>query len=225
MPDIILGDFSTDITPPNVTNPYPDNGLIDQNKNTNIEFDITDTESGVDINSIVVYIEGILAFSTGSFQNGYTGSLTDVGGGTWHVVLITPSSYDSYAIINITVDAQDQAIPANVMAQYSWSFKIEDYEPPYILNNVPTGINQPINVFVEFDLLDDGAGVDLPSVVVTIGGVVAYFNSTFQPGFQGVFSIVTGSPSNYHFRIDSDPNYSGWTTYLVEVEADDLAPA
>lgn len=120
---------------------------------------------------------------------------------------------------------------ANVMPTYSWSFQVEDYEPPYVdAGWSPTGTGVPTTTLIEFDLKDDGAGVDIENVTVFVGGVEAYNwdgvgvpNDGFKAGFDGLSSAVTGTPASYHFVIDADPNYDEYTSYTVRVEARDLA--
>jgi len=226
MSDVVLGEFSTDVTPPEVTNPSPTG--VGAARDTDVEFDITDTEAGVDLGSLGMIIGGVDVIVGGVFETpDYDGTIVDTGGGTWHVAVTTHPDFASYITVSITIDGQDQAPLANVMGQYSWSFETEDYEAPYVDvgSNSPTGTGVPVTTLIEFDLKDDGAGVDLASVIVTVGGVLAYDGSAggFQLGFDGLSSTVTGTMASYHFVIDADPNYVEWVTYEVIVNADDLA--
>lgn len=229
MSDLYFGEFSTDTTPPLVTNPSPTG--VDAPRSSNVEFDITDTETGVDTSSVVVTVGGTEVYSGGSFQNSWTGSFTDMGGGTWHMIATPPAVLGSYTSYLVTVNGQDLAPIPNVMSEYSWSFTTEDDEAPYVdVGYAPTGIDVPTTALVVFDLKDDGLGVDLTAVIVRIGGVEAYnWDGVGVPndGFKGDF--ITGSsvaavsaPNHYQFTIDKTPDYDEWTAYLVEVEARDL---
>lgn len=108
MPDVILGEFSTDVTPPEVTDPSPTPSCYGFPRDCVVEFDITDTETGVDLTSLDVSLNGVPAIVGGFFQTpDYDGTITDAGGGTWHVAITTHPDFDSYASVEVTVDAQD----------------------------------------------------------------------------------------------------------------------
>ena len=227
MSDLFFGEFSTDVTPPEVTNPSPGNGLIGVARDADIEFDITDTETGVDTTAVIVYIGGVKAYDggAGGFQAGYiTGStFLDMGGGTWHMLINPAADLGSYVLVAVTVDGHDLAPVANVMSQYSWSFTTIDDEAPYVQNNTPTGPDTPVTALIEFDLKDDGLGVDVDSLNVTVGGVAAIVGGAFVSPFDGLSSAITGTPASYHVVIDANPDYDEWTTYEVIVNARDLA--
>jgi hypothetical protein len=228
--DLFFGEFSTDVTPPEVTVPSPTG--IDVPRNSDVEFNITDLETGVDPSSVVVTVGGTTVYSGGAFQNSWTGSFTDMGGGVWHMTAAPPAVFDSYSSYLVTVNGQDQAPIPNVMGEYSWSFTTEDDEAPYVdVGYSPVGPGTPTTALVQFDLKDDGVGVDLTAVIIRIGGVEAYNwdgvgspNSGFKTGFNGLSSAVTAvsAPNHYQFVVDADPNYDEWTAHLVEVEARDL---
>jgi hypothetical protein len=229
MPDVILGEFSTDVTPPEVTNPSPVNGAQFVARDADVEFDITDLEAGVDTASVEVSVGGVIVFTGGAFATPtYDGTFTDMGGGTWHFALTTHPDLASYTTINVTVDGQDLAPLANVMAQYAWSFTTEDYEAPYVdVGYAPTGAGVAISALITFDLKDDGAGVDLGTVNVTVGGVPAFVSGKFQTGFDGPSSAIDESlaPNVYGFTIDASPDYGEYTTYEVAVDASGLRQA
>jgi hypothetical protein len=179
MADVVLGEFSTDLTPPEVTNASPTGTGVP--KTDPVEFDIDDAEAGVDTASIVVVIGGVTAFSGDSLQNGFTGGLSGPVGSVYHMSLLPPGGqWGSYITIGVTVDAQDLSPLGNIMPQYSWSFDTEDYEAPYVdAGWSPTGVDVLLTEHIVFDLADDGNGVDLTTVVVTVGGVPS--SSTRHP--------------------------------------------
>lgn len=229
MSDLFLGEFSTDLTPPEVTNPYPAPPDYAFPKDYTVEFDITDTETGVDTASLNVSLDGVPAIVDGVFQGpDYGGTISGPVDGTYHVEITTHPDFDSYASVEVTVDAQDLAPIPNVMSQYVWSFDTEDYEPPYVDSGwAPTGTGVPVTALVAFTIKDDGAGVDLDTLNVTVGGVPAIVGGAFQAGFQGGASAIDDSlaPQVYGVVIDASPDYDEWTTYEVIVNADDLAVA
>lgn len=219
MSDLYFGEFGADIAPPVVTNPSPTG--VDRPRNSNIEFDITDTDSGVNTATVIVVVAGTIAYSAGAPKNGYAGSFLDTGGGTWHMLLIPPSPHANLTTINITVDADDMA--GNTMSTFGWPFVTADEIAPVVTNNVPTGLAEPQTVNVVFDIGDDGAGVDLANTVVKIGGVVAYDGVNFVNGYDGLESAVTGAPASYHLVVDRETIYAGLTLYDVDVDSRDLA--
>jgi hypothetical protein len=225
--DLFFGTFSTDTSAPVVTAPFPANGLTGVDEDSNVSFTITDADAGVDLTSLIVRVGGVTVYDggAGGFQPGYTGTVTDVGGGAYEVVVDPTLDMDSYADIDVTVDAQDLAPLPNVMPQYSWGFKVRDYEPPYKDNEAPTGTDHPTNSLIVVDIKDDAAGVDLAEVVIKVNGVEAYSSGAFQPGFQGPASDVdvTGAPNIYRFTIDPLPELDELQTYNVSVKAKDLA--
>ena len=129
MPDIFLGEFGLDITPPVVSGFFPGNGTIDIPNNTDVYFDIADDDEGVDLSSIVVVLEGVTAFQNSAGQNGWGAVVTGTSA-SYHIVL-TPSIYLPIGtLIDCTVDGQDLASPPNVMTTYTSSFTTE-YTNPY----------------------------------------------------------------------------------------------
>jgi hypothetical protein len=240
MPEFFWSFTTADETAPSVSNNLPTGSNVPHN--TNISFDITDTGSGVDLTTLVVTIDGSTAYDwdgigvpDDGFQPGYDGlasTITGPVGGTYSVTIDPTSDLPNYSSIPVYIDASDLASPPNVMSTFNWSFTTEDNIAPYVTNNTPTSPpRRPITSLVEFDISDPGIGVDIESVIVTIGGVEAYNwdgvggpNDGFKPGFQGAGSAVTGTPSSYHFAIDKDPDYAGFTTYEVIVNASDLSP-
>ena len=192
---------------------------------TNIAFDITDDGMGIASSAITVTINGDTALVAGVFQSPYDGpgsAITTIAGGR-HVVIDPSADLDAFEVYTVDVDAQDLA--GNVMTTFSWFFQTSDVIGPVLTNNVPTGVDVVIESLVEFDITDIGAGIDLTTLVVTIGGVSAYDGGAggFQVGFLGLGSAITPIANGYHVAIDKDPDYAGWTTYWVFVDVSDLA--
>lgn len=229
MSDLFLGELSTDVTPPEVTYPWPDPGMTGVAKDEYISFRLTDLETNVDPDSVVITVNGVVAWSGRLEQNGFTVYEYDGSGdGIWDYDIYAPADFASYAVIEVTVDAQDLAVLPNVMDQYVWSFQIDDYEDPYVEDPgyAPVGPGIAQSALITFLLKDDGAGVDLTQTKVTVGGVVAYDGGAggFQGEFVGGASAVdaTGAPNVYGFTIDKTPDYAEYTTYQVKVESRDL---
>jgi len=243
MPDIILGGFGTDVTPPEVTNNLPIG--IDASRFSNVSFDITDTETGVDLTFLTVVVDGNLAYDwdgvgvpNDGFKSGYNGpasAITGPVGGTYHVVVDPTSAFGNWKNIPVAINAQDLAPSPNIMSEFLWIFRTADTVSPAATNAFPTGIGVSISTWVTFDVIDDGAGVDLANTTIQIGGVTVYdWDGTgdredgFQPGWE-TSSFITDilSPPNpypgFRFEIKKNTDYAEWTNYTVDVYLQDLA--
>jgi hypothetical protein len=221
MPDIYTGEAGTDVTAPVVTNNTPTGSYV--SRATDIEFDISDTGSGVDSTTITVTVDGNNAIVNGVFQAGYVGSIVGTAA-SYHVTINPDSDLPNFSSVPITVDADDLEVPPNAMLTFNWSFTTDDTTVPFVTSNSPTGSGVAVTALVEFDLSDAGTGVDLGSVDVTIGGASAFAGSKFQTGFDGPASDLddSGAPNVYGFTIDASPDYAEYTTYETIVNASDF---
>ena len=103
-----------DTTPPYTQdhNPLPD--ATEVSRDTNIIVHIKDDGDGVDQSSIIMTVEGTTVTPT------ITGTAQD------YTLTYTPAApFDYEQVVDVTIDAQDLASPANVMPQDSYSFSIE----------------------------------------------------------------------------------------------------
>lgn len=102
-----------------------------------------------------------------------------------------------------------------------------DLAPPYLTNQDPApsagNVSRYTNLLL--DLLDDYTGVDLSTVRIWVGGVLAYRGDTdtFLAPFDGSLSSRTAITKGHRFVIDNTGVYSEYTLVLVEVYAYDLA--
>jgi hypothetical protein len=231
--DLFFGEFSTDITPPAVTAHSPTG--VGVARDTDIVIDLWDDELGVDTASIGVTVNGVAAVLGGVFQAGFSGSITDIGGGTWRVTINPATDLPNYVSIPVKVNAQDLAPLPNVMAEFSWSFQTEDSVNPTIFANTPTGIDVPVGSWIEFKATDDGSGIDLVNTVVEVNGVTVYdWDGTGSPddGFQAgwdaasYITVLTAPPESfpgYKFWIKKNGNLADLTPFLVSVQTQDVA--
>lgn len=106
MTDIFIGDLSLDAIPPIISNYFPTG--VGVPITTNIGFDVTDVGSGINLSSLEVTIEGVIAYQSGSQQNGFVVAVTPILDG--YSVLITPPAPFSYAQeVNVSVYVEDNA--------------------------------------------------------------------------------------------------------------------
>jgi Tol biopolymer transport system component len=101
-----------------------------------------------------------------------------------------------------------------------------DITSPYTLNHdpIPGATTVPIDANIVIHILDDGSGVDLTTVIMTVEDEIVYDGS--NPGSYP-FTTVEGDPSDYTITYDStaDPRVNIVNNQLVNVtvDASDLA--
>lgn len=98
------GSCGSDKTPPVITEIYPENNAMLAPLDTNIEFTITDTNSGVDIDQLKVDINGVIYSKEGENSFNYSGSPA-----AYRVTIDPPDSFSERKPINIKIQAQDKA--------------------------------------------------------------------------------------------------------------------
>ena len=200
-----------DIQPPYTGEWEPEPDVDDVSVDTNVSFNIYDNIEGVDLNSVVVNIQGIqfthlnTSFSYQTIPNGYT------------VTLDLPHNFDYGEIVTIQIDAADLCQPANVMPTFIYNFQCEyDSDSPYILgyDPEPGQQNVPIDTNINFHICDDGLGTDINSVVVNVQDItytVANGNLSYS-----------GGADDYLIIIDPLYNFSYEDTVNVSINASDL---
>ncbi|MFH1714026.1 MAG: fibronectin type III domain-containing protein [Candidatus Nealsonbacteria bacterium] len=112
-----------DTTWPTISGHSPAEGASVIEPNTNISVSISDSESGVDVSTIVMTVEGAVVSPDLS------------GSPSSYTLIYDPSVNFNYdQVVDVTVDASDLASTPNVMPQDSYSFTIksEPVEPPPI---------------------------------------------------------------------------------------------
>ena len=94
------------------------------------------------------------------------------------------------------------AFGANVMTTDSYFFTIADEIAPLIQNisPAPGATDQPVDVNISFDVVDNESGVDLPTVVVMGNGSVLPYTST--PIANGYHVEISGLNFGYNARVD-----------------------
>jgi hypothetical protein len=104
---------------------------------------------------------------------------------------------------------------ANVMSPDSYSFEITeppDTASPYTLGHVPAksavGVSTDTDIIVH--IKDDGAGVDIDSIRMTVNG-------------QVVSPVITGDPSEYILTYDPSEDFQSGQEVFVTIQASDLA--
>lgn len=95
-----------DEDPPVLSNEDPAPGEQNVSKTKPIEFDLTDSGSGLDDNLTALRVNGVLVWQSNSAVNGWLVTLTAIAGG-WHFTLTPPVPYTTPVVV-VGVYAEDQ---------------------------------------------------------------------------------------------------------------------
>jgi hypothetical protein len=82
-----------------------------------------------------------------------------------------------------------------------------------------------LNTLVEFSILDDGTGLNLSSLVIEVGGSLAYQDLDFEEEFDGAFSDITSDSTGVHLVIDPIANFGQGKVVLVKIQIQNLEDA
>lgn len=183
--------------PPYLENqdPAPDETGVSNTKL--VELDILDAASGVDLTTVEITVGGSVAYqgSTDTFYapfNGASSAWTEITEGPpygYHFVIHNTSLWVSHASITVGVAAEDNT--GNPLYD-TYTFYIEDYVDPTILNTLPTGTGIAKDTPVTFEIREEvgGSEVNASSLDVQIAGVDAIIDGVFQTaaGFTGTLT-------------------------------------
>lgn len=101
-----------------------------------------------------------------------------------------------------------------------------DLDPPYLQNRNPNngdvGVDPAGNVYLE--IRDDNKGVNLSSVRIWVGGVLAFNGTSFVSPFNGPASAVVDASPAFQFTIDPVSPFPDYELVEIHVYARDLAP-
>lgn len=201
-----------DVTPPYVQNPDPSPGERDVPLNANVAFNILDEESGVDINSVVVEVDGITYQLSGPNTFTYTGDKSN-----FRVTIDPIQDFPDGTGVQVEINAQDEA--GNTMPPYRYRFNepIPDNTPPWVQNPDPQPNQRdvPLDANVSFEILDDISGVDIDSVSISIDGIV------YTLAGENTFT-VSGEPLHYFIMVDPIQNFPEEEAVIVEINGRDL---
>lgn len=108
---------------------------------------------------------------------------------------------------------QSLVFAANTMPTESWSFTtIKDIVAPYITEKIPlpNAINIPRTAKVSCHIKDDGAGVDINTIVMKVNGII-------------VTPTITGNKYDYLVEYTSITPFDYGQIVITTVIANDLA--
>ncbi len=162
---------------------------------------VLDDGSGVDVDTISMTVNGVSVTPT------ITGSPAD------YTLTYDPTADFAYLqMVDVTVDASD--LDGNTMSTDSYSFTTQELPPslpPYTLGHDPvkgaTGVAVDSSIVVH--VLDDGSGVDVDTISMTVEGA-------------SVTPTITGSPADYTLTYDPTADFALRQVVDVIIEASDL---
>ncbi len=146
----------SDITPPQVSNPSPVNGVYTYNSTPSISVNLMDTYSGVNASTITFTVEGVVRSHS---WDGTTVSWT------------AGAPFANGQVINVSVIASDNA--GNAMTPYSWAFTI-DTSPPQANNPSPLDSSYTNNTTptISVELTDALSDINASTITFTVEGIV-----------------------------------------------------
>lgn len=118
-----------------LVNQAPEKGSVQNPTSTDIEFDIFDTSgSSVDVATLVVTVNGVTAFTGGSFTAGWDGPGSAVvdGGAVVHMTIDPTVDFASELVVVVNVKVKNDS--ASLSLNESYAFKIEDITKPVLLS-------------------------------------------------------------------------------------------
>lgn len=205
-----------DTTAPWVTNASPFDGEENYALDGDVTFDLNDNQSGVDMNSVVITVDGIDYSLAGPNVFSHTGSQN------LYSVTVDPIA-DFIDGVETEISVYGCDIDGNCRTT-TWHFNEppppppQDTTPPWVANASPYNGQQsyPLNGNVTFDLRDNQDGVDINSVVVTVDGVDYSLSgpNTFSYG---------GDVLDYDLTVDPVADFPDLTEVDINVYACDAS--
>lgn len=190
---------------------FPPCGSIKNPVDTNILWRIRDFGFPFVVGTLIFKVQGI------EVQNSTNFTATSIGNGL-ELSYNPPVNFDFEAEISVFVHIQDSAVPPNTFEVSCSFFTVPDTRPPivsnlFLCNQEDVGATSP----VEFDIVDNGEGVDLSTLVLSIEGIPVCSGITVSP-------LTTASGNGYHVIWEhEDEPFKYGSTVTVSIEACDLA--
>jgi len=194
-----------DSLPPFTLDHFPARGASQVPVETKIEVRVRDALTGVDRNSMVMRLNGIVVSPV------ITGDSRE-----YSLSYQPPTNFRRGDTVRVQIDASDLASTSNRLPTDSYNFSIladvKDTTPPYVVNHSPapraTGVSP--NTTISFEVRDEGNGVDSASVMMRVN------RSFVQP-------ILQHNPNGFVVTFKSNLPFALNDTVRVSVDARDRA--
>jgi FG-GAP repeat/CHU_C Type IX secretion signal domain len=195
--------------PPYLTSRIPSAEQTRVSRNSDIFFNIKDNGLGVELDSLHLIIEEDLIPFNQLFVE-----VVDSG---YAIRFNPPGFFEHEDTVSVRVVCHDGATVPNRMDESYWFVTLsDDREPPYLTNVVPEDSTEgwPVDVGFEFDLVDDGAGVDLSFTRIE------WLDDQF---WQYELETTELTDANgYHFAVTLNDPWKYSDEVIITVEARDL---
>jgi hypothetical protein len=216
-----------DVQNPIISDRVPDDSQVEVALDSDIEFNITDTKTGVDMTMLSVYVDGIPAISEGIIQSGWNGTSSGIESivDGYHVVL-DPTGSRSFIynqIHSVTVDGYDHALN-HVHSVYSFA-TIADLNIPSISNTNPSPFEDelPVATDITFDITDGVSGVDMTRLNVYVNGIYAITDGIIKYPFSDTNSRILPVLDGYRIVLDKFVDFDYHETVEVQIDGYDYA--
>jgi hypothetical protein len=198
---------TVDTTPPSTSGHDPASGATGVSIDTNITVHVLDDGTGVNISTIVMTVNGTVVTPV------VTGAPDD------YTLVYDPTEDFGYdQLINVIINASDLNGTPNAMATDAYSFTTEsapavaDTIPPSTSGHDPaadsTGVS--IDTSITVHVLDDGTGVNISTIVMTVNGTVVTPDD------------ITGTPADYIIVYTPPVDFDYNQLVNVTIDAADL---
>lgn len=195
---------SEDNQPPYLADLDPEENAVGVNIDTEISFKILDDKTGVDLESIQIFVGAVNITddcNIGNLNNGYSVSYNP------------PEDFAYSQQVSLMVQASDNAeTPNDLIYNYSF-FTEDDATPPFVQNADPYDGQEfvPLNTNIFLEIADAGSGVDQNTIYLEINSVPV------QP-------VITALDTENGFSLFFDPEDFGYQEdVLILVQASDNA--
>lgn len=185
----VSGPCQPDTQAPRIITTDPSQGETDVPLDSNIDFRITDNQSGVDVSSLIVTVNGVAYTNDGENSYSLNGEPKD------YFVTVNPiADFSEDSQVDVQIEAKD--IDGNVMNNYNFYFNKPgvDRNAPFVTSMVPLNndFGVPLDTNITFNIADITPGVALNSVVVQVDGreYTAASNEFSYTGDQSNYRIV-----------------------------------
>jgi hypothetical protein len=148
----------------------------------------------------------------------------DAGGGALGIEFTydPPERFHHNALVYVHIELYDTAAEPNFITTSYWFKVIPDYKSPYLENENPAREQEllPLNPNIEFDLKDDGEGVDIETLEVYLNSRLVYHGLRATNPASTINEI---SVNHYEVSISLPYELQYGKTYSVGVIATDLS--
>lgn len=172
-----------------ITGLSPQEGSLNNDLDTLIEFSIIDNGSGINISTLSVSINGYSALEGVEFQQGFSGEFSEVtpDGDNYLIAIDSETDFNIDDIVHIKLQVQNLA-GSYFNAQYA--FKIVQSKPTLVTISPSNNsiVTQPQKMYIEIsDIID---GIDTDSINVSLNNDDIIIGGVFQDGYDDESSSI-----------------------------------